>query len=259
MNSQFGQGRVIVQPITSTGAAGSPIELAVLQDVSLEFSVTTKKLYGAYRYAVAIADGEGEIKMTAKSAAFSANAFNTVLAAASTSGGRTWVNNEQGTVAAAAYTVAGAANFVPGTSVVWLTPASGGNARQLAVVAAAPVAGVSYVEGSTGTLTFAAGDNGATILVTYADSLTSGGQTLTLSNALQNTSLGARVTLYNQSINRSNNLPSTVAIQLNQVILPSLKFDFKSGDWTIPEYTMEVSADQNNNIGVMYFKNYDNN
>jgi len=187
---------------------------------------------------------------------FSGNAFNLVLNGLTSGGGQTVVSDEMGTVAAGAYTVAQAAGFVPNTSVVWLTPSGGGLTRQLSS-AAASSAGVSYIEGAAGALTFAAADNGGTVRVTYQVSLTSGGQTTTISNVLMNTSLGSQVTLIETSLNRTNNKQSTFILTLNQVILPSLKLDFKVGDFTIPDYTMDVSADQNNNIGTLYYSNYD--
>jgi hypothetical protein len=256
-NYQFGAGKVSVRPYTSNGVLGSPIELATLQDASIEFKVATKKLYGAYRFPVAVADGEGEIPFTCKAAVFSGSAFNLVLNGVSASGGRTIVNDEMGVVAAGTYTVAQTATFQLNTSIVWYTPPGGGLTKQLAIVASGPVAGVSYTEGAGGVLTFATGDNGATIRVTYLVSVSSGGQAITLSNVLQNSSLGAQVTLMETSLNRTNNKQSTSVLQLNQVILPSIKLDFKVGDFTIPDYVMDVSADQNNQIGMLYLTNYD--
>lgn len=257
-NYQFGAGKLIVRPYTGAGVVGAPIELATLQEADIDFKINTKKLYGPYRFPVAVADGEGEIPLTAKAALFYGNAFNLFLGSTSSAGGQTIALDELGTIATAAYSVVNQTAFVPNTSVVWLTPAGGGVARQLSPVAATPVAGVSYVE-SGGNLTFAAADNGATVRVTYAYTLTSGGQKLVINNALQNTSLGAQVTLYNQSLNRANNKPSTFILNLNQVILPGLKMSFKIGDFTIPDYTMDCFSDQNNVIGTAYLYNYDAN
>ena len=254
-NYLFGAGKVVVRPYTSSGQIGSPVELATLQDASIEFKVATKKLYGAYRFPVAVADGEGEIPFTAKAAVFSGNAFNLVLNGTAAGGGRTVVNDEMGTVAAGAYTVAQSTTFVPNSSIVWLTPSGGGLTRQMGVGSA--VAGISYAEGASGALTFAAADNGATVRVTYQVTLSSGGQQITLSNVLMNSSLGAQVTLLETSLNRTNNKQSTTVLVLNQVILPSIKLDFKVGDFTIPDYTMDVSADQNNAIGMLYISNFD--
>jgi hypothetical protein len=266
VNYQFGSGKIQVRPYTSAGVPGSPIDLAVLQEASLDFKFTTKKLYGAYRFPVAVADGEGEMPLTCKSAAFYGNAFNLVLnnGGATTVGGalqRSAIFDEVGAPAAGVYAVVNGA-YLANTVVVWLTPAGGGVTRQLAMVAAASeVAGVSCSEKTPGTgqIGFATGDNGATIRVSYIYQLTSGpgGQTITIANPLQNTSLGAQVVLTNQSLNRANNKPSTVILTLNECILPGLKLDFKGGDFTIPDYTMEVCADQNNAIGTMYLYNYD--
>lgn len=258
MNAQFGAGKIFVRPYTGAGVPGSPIELAILQEASVEFKVNTKKLWGAKRFPVTIADGEGEIPISCKAAAFYGNAFNLVLNGISSSGGRSNVLDEVGLVATGAYDV-GIGSYIAGTTVVWLTPAGGGVARQLALVGSSPVAGVSYTESTPGSgeLSFATGDNGATVRVSYAFALTSGGQQIAIPNALMNSSLGAKVSLYNQSLNRANNRPSTMILDLNQVILPGLKLDFKLGDFTIPDFNLEASADQNDQVGMLYLYNYD--
>ena len=260
MNYSFGSGKLITRAYNPDGSLGSPVELAVLQECNVEFKVATKKLMGPYRFAVATADGDGDIPFSAKSAAFNASAFNLAFQGTVSAGGQSAVLDEVGTIAAGTYTLAQATSYIPGSAVVWLTP-PGGISRQLRYLgtAGAPVAGQSYTDAAAGTLTFATGDNGGIVRVTYRTNVTSGGQTITIANPLQNSSLGVRCSLIEQSVNRQNNKPATFILDLNSCIVPSLKLGFKMGDWTVPDFTMDVQADQNNQIGTAYFVNWDNN
>lgn len=258
MNYQFGAGKLIARPYNANGTLGSPVELGTLQDVSVDFKVNTKKLMGPYRYAVATADADGDIPFTAKSALFYANAFNLLWGATPTTGAQSPIFDEVGTVAAAKYTVQNATTFVQGSEVVWFTPSGGGLTRQMSVVAAgSEVSGVSYSEGAGGVLNFAATDNGGVVRVTYRVSNTSSGQTFVIANPLQATSLGVRCSLYEQTMNKQNNKPSTFILDLNMCLISGVKLDFKQGDWTVPDFTMDVQADANNQIGTAYFYNYD--
>lgn len=162
-----------------------------------------------------------------------------------------------------------ASQYVRGSAVVTITPTGGGVTpiRYTLLESGSATAGATFVDDGSGELIFASGDIGAAINVTYSYSNTSGfsgthassGQTISIPNSLQNSSLGAQVTLTNQSLNRSVNQESTFILKLNQVILSGLKLDFKTGDWTIPDYTMKASADQAGQIGTAYFYAYDAN
>lgn len=253
MNYQFGSGKAF-----TTDTSGNIIEIANLTDVELDFNVTTKKLPGAYRYALAIGDSEGDIKVTAKNTHFSAAAFNIVWGGTLTTGaGQAFTPDEIGTVATASYTVANAAAYVALSAVVWLTPPGGAITRQLKRVSSGPVAGVSFVDAGSGVLNFNAADNGGTVRVTYRTTVTSGAQQVAIGNPLVNSSMGVKLSLFNQSLNRQNGKMSQVIVDLNNCILPSLKLGFKSSDWTQPDYSIEVAADANNQIGTAYFVNFD--
>ena len=262
MNYQFGSGKLI-----TTSQSGNVIEIAVLEEAQVDFNVTTKKLPGPYRYALATADGEGDIKLTAKNVAFMANAFNLVWGGTSTFGSAQQPTfDEIGVVSGAStynYVLAGGSSYVAKSAVVWFTPAgTGGVSRQLQLVAAgSEVSGVSYSETSgTGTLKFAAADAAGTVRVSYRTTTTTAvGQTIAISNPLQNNSLGVKASLMAQSLNRQNNKISTFILDLNNVIIPGMKLGFKSSDWTMPDFTAEVAADANNAIGTAYFVNYDGN
>ena len=70
----FGAGKLIATPTTdATGAAvanPTPVAVAVLQDVSVDFDFETKTLYGNMQFPVAVGRGKGKVGWKAKSGDF---------------------------------------------------------------------------------------------------------------------------------------------------------------------------------------------
>ena len=139
----FGSGVLIATP---SGANATPVQFGALQDVSLDFSFSSKQLFGQYQFPIAFARGEGKITGKAKFTDIDGPLYNACFFGQTLSPGqKLWSYNEAGAVPASSpysYTAANAANFDADLGVVY---ASSGLA--LAKVASTPAVGQSCHRG----------------------------------------------------------------------------------------------------------------
>lgn len=166
----FGAGTIwgtpLVDAFGNTIYNGTPIQLAVSQEISMDEGSESKKLYGQNQYPVDVGRGKGNLSVKAK--------FGQVngLAISSLYFGQTLSSGLNGYV----YDVTGAT--IPGTpyQITPTIPDSGTWAGDLGVrdsnglpmtkVASAPTTGQYSV--SAGTYTFAAADTGKQVFISYA-------------------------------------------------------------------------------------------
>lgn len=185
----FGAGVLIGTPLQDgTGAAitnPSPIEFAVLQEVTVEESWESKTLYGANQYPVAAGRGKANTTLKAKAANFNAALCNAYLygVTATTEYDAIYKDLTGTTVPTSPYTITptGQGSIVADLGVVLTDPVSG---LPYTRVASSPTGGqYSY---SAGTWTFAVQDYGKTVYINYAfnNALPASGRKLAVLNQL---------------------------------------------------------------------------
>lgn len=186
---QFGAGNILALPLTSVGNPATnptPVQPLSLQDSSVEFDQKIEQLRGQNKYADDIAPGDCDIKGKISFGQSEIIQFNNLMFAGGTSAGVTATQpNEPHAVPA-----------TPGPYTVIIAPPSSGTfgkdggvryaatgAPLQRLTTGTPAQGQYTV--SAGTYTFAAADQGAAILISYTYTLSTSGNTLTISNQAQ--------------------------------------------------------------------------
>lgn len=236
----FGSGFLYGVP---SGANPTPVLFGTLQEVTIDLSFTTKKLYGQNQFPVAIGRGPASASASAKAAAISALQFNTIFAGlTSAAGSDLVVNNESGTVASAAITVTNSATWKQDLGVVYQS-----TGLSLKRVASGPTTGQYSV--SAGVYTFASGENGVLMYISYAYTAAGTG----LSATYTNQAMGA-APVFSAWLNVPYGAGGTVlTYKFYQAVSTKLSLDFKNEDFTIPAFDMEFFADA---AGKVYDANF---
>jgi len=238
----FGSGVLIATP---SGANATPVQFGALQDVSIDFSFSSKQLFGQYQFPIAFARGEGKITGKAKFANIDGPLYNSCFFGQTLSTGqKLWAYNEAGAVAAASpytYTVANASAFDADLGVVY---ASSGLA--LTRVASAPTAGQYSL--AAGVYTFGASDSGKAILVSYSYTQTASGSgsRAVLSNKLMGVAPTFQIDFYQTSANAS---AGQWSLRLYNCVSTKLTVATKTQDFGIPELDFQAFANAANNLG----------
>ncbi len=237
----FGSGTLVGKRTDVTGTP--PCLLGTLQDVSIEFDRKIEMLHGQYNMAVAAGGGEFKIAGKAKFARLQATQINNLFL------GQTLTANsmlemttgEAGTVASAAVTVANSATFVEDFGVFY-----GATGVQLSPVASAPSQGQYSV--ASGVYTFNAADNGATVLIYYSYTVTSGNR-ISIANQLT-----GPLPMFEISLKETFNYFGTskdLLVKLNACVSSKLSLPFSSQKFTVAEFDFQAIADASNNVGTI--------
>lgn len=232
----FGSGTLWGVPSVSNP---TPIKFGVLQGVDLSIESNTKELYGQYQYPVAVARGLSKLQGKAKFAQISGFLFNSLFFNSSlVTGQLTTANDESGTVATAAITVANSATFVTDLGVV-----NSSTGLPYTRVASAPAAGQYSV--SAGVYTFNASENGNGMKISYQYTVAGTGQKAAVSNSLIGTAPTFKLVLENLD-------PTTTGkkhvLTLNQCVASKLSFATKLEDFNIPDFEFSAFADSSGNL-----------
>lgn len=240
--TQYAFGTGVLYGRSNSITNPTPVRFGGLQDVAIDFSFTTKPLYGQYQFPIAIGRGTAKVTGKAKWAQFNAQAYNDLFF-----GNSSLPTGEIKTAVAEAATVTanivtavhnGAGNFVADMGVV---AAVGGQIYTR--VANAPV-GVQYAcNETTGVYTFNSSQNGTAVQISYTWNDTANGKNISITNQL----LGNAPTFMAVFTNTYNGQQQTLT--LNQCMSSKLSFASKLEDWTIPEFDFDIFADSSNNIG----------
>jgi hypothetical protein len=182
----FGAGRVIAVPNVTNP---TPARALVPQSQSIDFKRKVESLFGEKQLAVAVGGGEMEVTGKVEFGKTNARIFADILfGVGSSTGSYLQADKEAGTVPGSStyvITVANATNYLfdlgvinADTGVIYTRVASGSE-----------VSGASYSVATSGVnkgkYTFAAGDANANILLSYAYSSSTIGETLSLTNQNQ--------------------------------------------------------------------------
>lgn len=186
----FGSG--IIWAFPNGGQNGSnitPVEIGTLQNAKIDFTADIKSLYGLNSFPVDTAIGKRAIKGTAAFAQLEFTTWNSLMfgsAGSAAAGGQPTSYREAHSIPGTSpYTVAimppSSGTFVQDGGVRYVT-----NGQPLVAIASGTPAIGEYTV-SSGTYTFAAADEGKAVVITYSYSLTTNGQTFTITNQAMGT------------------------------------------------------------------------
>jgi len=234
----FGSGSLFGRSLTNTPA--SPVRFGALQDVSFDFSFTTKMLHGQNQFPLAIGRGTGKITCKAKLAQINAQVFNDIFFGLSnpTTGSVATAIAEAATVTANIVTVSNNATYLRDFGVVKASDQS-----IYTRVTSGPVGQQYSCNETTGVYTFNNTQNAVAVAVSYQYTDSSNGKTITITNQL----LGNAPQFMAAFAATFNNQKQTLL--LNACMSSKLMFATKLEDFTIPELDFDVFADSAGNIG----------
>lgn len=224
-------------------AVPMPVRLAILQDISSDFSFEKKQLYGSGQLPVDTGRGKGSLTFAAKTANIDGAALAALhFGVTPTVGYNGPVLDESHAVPAAnPYTVAIAPpNAGTYAGNLGVTDTSG---NALTPVAAAPAAG-QYMVSAGGVYTFAAADTGKGVLISYEyTSSAAGGIVVPLTNQLMGYSPSFAAILYNDSKG------TKLTMKLNACTSDKLSLPFKNDDFAVADFGFSANDDGTGSAG----------
>lgn len=241
-----GAGDLIFQPPNgaidaAAGVVSTPIRVATLQEVTLDYSATVKEIYGEAGFAKEMAVAERKLTGKAKFAKISGRLLAMCLDGAVLSTGTSNIEQiETGSPSAGSLTVSKSANFQANLGVY------DSNGNELKEVASAPTVGQYSVV--AGVYTHNTGDNGKTFTYRYSYSQTQGNK-VALTNPTMGIPTKFKLFLYNYYVPNGS---KTLAAELPAVVVPKLSMPFKNTDFTMPDLEFNVLDDGAGNIGTFY-------
>ena len=239
----FGAGVLIATP---AGTNQTTVEFGVLQDVSIDFSYTSKPLMGQFQMPVAVARGSAKIGGSAKFAEINGPVFSTIFFASvtPTAGQKLWIYNEADSIPAVStytITVAQAATFEEDLGVKYAA-----TGLPLTKVASTPSVGQYSLVVATGVYTFAAADEGKAVLISYVYTQTLVGSKFVITNPLMGLAPTFQIDFYQTNPNVAG---AQWSVRFYSCLSTKLSIGSKLEDWTIPQFDYEVFANAANNIG----------
>jgi hypothetical protein len=237
---EFGSGTLWGVPVAGNTAANpTPMKFGTLQDVSLDISGDVKQLYGQKQFPEAVARGKCKITGKAKFAYINAKQMNDIFFGQPLGAGMKQVSLDEASVlAGTSVIVAQAANYVNDSrgdqGVRYTTGAKAG--QPFTRVASAPAAGQYSVNTGTGTYTFAAGDSGAGIIISYMYTVAASGAQLNITNQLMGFAPTVQILL--ESVYNNNQFN----VLLYNAMASKLNFATKQEDFIVPELDFEAFA-----------------
>lgn len=235
MQRNFGVGLLTLIP---SGANPTPVQLGILQDVSLDDSHTEKELYGQYQYPVDVARAEAKLSGKAKFAQIAGSIFGAFSPGSVTTAGYTAsAFNEAATIPTTPYqvTVSHSATFTTDCGVLDLN-----TGLFLARVASSPATGQYAV--TAGVYTFAAADTGHKLWISYLYTVPTVGKSVLVTNELMGAGDVFQLNLFNTYKSQ------VVGITLYAVTLPKLSLAFKNNDFTLSDLDFGAYADSNGQV-----------
>lgn len=221
-----------------SGANPTPGKFGILQDVGVDWSFSNKMLYGTYQLPVAIGRGTAKLTWKAKFAQISGRLMNALFFNQTKATGQVSVaEDEAGTIAAAAVTVANSGTFADDLGVRYAA-----TGLPFVRVASAPAVGQYSV--AAGVYGFNATENGVLTKHDYSYTIAGTGEKITLVNQV----LGLAPNFKSVFTQAFSGLRQTLVLNYNV----SNKFGnaSKLEDFTMPEMDADVAADAGNNIGT---------
>ena len=253
----FGTGLLALTANLTSGQA-TPIQVAVLKDVSLDISYKVVDLIGNLQFPVDKAKAEAKMAGKAKSGYFAGGLINAILGGSTLAvGGVQPIFAEQFTLAGGTYTTTKGALTVAG---------SGGDLgvfdvtanKFLVAVASAPATGQYVPATSSGVMTFNATDNAHVIQVSYLYTAAAVGTTVTLTNQMMGVNSTFSLKLFNNYAAANPGAQAgagAAGILLPVVTIPKLSMAFKNSNFMDKDIEFEVSASAAGSIATIYTGN----
>jgi len=233
---EFGSGTLFGFPAGGNTAANpTPMKFGTLQDVSLDISGDVKQLYGQKQFPEAVARGKCKVTGKAKFAAINGKMLNDLFFGQPMGSGMIKTSlDETATVPATPFqiTVVNASTFKQDWGVRYASGVSAG--VPLTRVSASPATGQYSVNTATGVYTFAAGDTGASVQISYTFVAASTGTQLNIANQLMGFAPLVQAFLESQYNNNQ------FGVMLYSIVASKLSFATKQEDFLIPEFDFEA-------------------
>jgi hypothetical protein len=240
MQFMFGSGVFWGTPLQDVSGNAitnpTPVQLGVMQDISIDISFDLKELYGQSQFPVAVGRGKGKMTGKAKVAQVNGAALNSLLFGQTTTAGLT----------ADYYDVTGAAIPTTPYQITIIPPNSGTFAYDLGVrdangvpmtrVASAPATGQYSIAGAV--YTFAAPDTTKTVFISYQYTAAS---TTSLKSTVRNLVMGQapvfKGDLYVPYAGKS------MILTIPNCVASKWTLATKQDDFAIPEFDFSGFAD----------------
>lgn len=248
----FGVGRLY-----ATDATGQRFIYAAMNDISIDLKTELKEYYSESTFAAGVANGHSSIDIQAKHYKLALKPIATDLGlGAPVASVSATIIDEASTVGSSPNTVTlvNAATMIAGSEVVYVTHVTTAGVPYdvpYTRVASAPVAGASYTI-SAGVLTFAAGDAGLAVKVTY-DYTNSNGQQITLNNVPQNSGAYYSMTLVKRDKSPIDGSTGLFIAKFNAVRAGGVKLNGKDDDWNLAERTFKAFQDPSGVVATFTF------
>jgi hypothetical protein len=244
----FGAGTIWATPLVDAfGNAvtnGTPVQLAISQEVSMDETFESKKLYGQNQFPVDVGRGKGSVAVKCKFAQLNGLSVSSLFYGQTLSTGQITYK----------YDVTGA--VIPATPfTITPTPPNTGtfgrdlgvrdsNGRPMTKVASAPATGQYSV--ATGVYTFAAADTGKTVFISYQYTNLVVNAPTSTKMTIQNVPMGAAPVVALDIFFSKNG--KDFATQYPQAIASKMSFASKLDDYMVPEIVFDCFADSAGNV-----------
>jgi hypothetical protein len=243
----FGVGRSIAVPKRlldgSVIANPTPVVLGTMQDISVDMSLELKKLHGARRYPIAVAQSKGEISIKAKYADFIPAIYGSLFAGKAATNALKGVDVDKpfAIPATSPYTVTAAPSnsgtFVSDMGVI------DANGDIMTRVASAPTAG-QYSVSAGGVYTFAAADASKTGTYGYEyNAVSTTGQVFELTNDVMGPTPSFSLYLQQKFDGK------TLVMKFNKVVSGKMNLPFKNDDFALYDFEAEALDDGTGSLG----------
>lgn len=244
----FGAGTIWATPLVdafgNAVANGTPVQLAVSQEISMDESFDTKPLYGNNQFPVDVGRGKGKLGVKCKFAQVNGIAVSSLYFGQTLATGLiTYKYDVTGT---AIPTTPFQITVVPANSGVWAADMGVRNANGVPMtkVASAPATGQYSV--AAGVYTFAAADVGLIVFISYQYTNTvaqvAGSNKMTLQNIPMGAAPVVRLDVFFSKNGKS------FATQYPQAIAAKLTWQSKLDDYMVPEMDFDCFADAAGNV-----------
>ena len=221
-----------------SGANPTPPRFAALQEVGVDFSFNVKELHGQYQFPLTVARGTGKITSKAKFAQLSGRVINSLFFNSTKATGQTSVaQDEAGTVASGAVTVANSAQFIEDLGVRY-------SATGLPLVRVSNAPAVGQYSVAAGVYAFNVTENGVAMKFDYTYNVGASGEKVSIVNQL----LGQAPTFKAVFTQLYSGQRHTLTLNAN--VSSKIGVGSKLEDFLMPEMDFSGFADAANNIGT---------
>ena len=242
----FGSGSLVCTPFGANAAANpTPMQLATLQECTIDISANQKELYGKAQFPVAIARTTGKVTIKAKFADVKAKVLNDLFWGAAVSAG-----TKIGVIDEAHTPASGSVAITPPTSGTFADDFGVRDAvtgAQLTLASSAPPVGSYSV--NAGTYTFNASDTTGK-LISYSYTMTTAGTKSNVTNKPMGAMPVFQAAFANSQYQTGNFVHGLWVFP--QCIASKLSIGGKNEDFTIPDFECSAFADSANNIMYQY-------